>query len=114
MLKLSFAFVIATAASAASALAAAPVQDPVPSQGQAQARAMAGDEHKGHDKTVCPVTGKTIPEGKGVKVTVRGHEYTVIDQAAADKLSANPDKFLTADGRPKKGEKAEKKAPKGQ
>ncbi|MBI1751635.1 MAG: hypothetical protein HY014_16500 [Acidobacteria bacterium] len=116
MSKRSIAFVIATAASAPLILAAAPLQDPVPSQSQARAIAPAvdGDEHKGHDKTVCPVTGKTIPEGKGVKVTVRGREYTVIDQAAADKLTANPDKFLTSDGRPKKAEKAEKKTPKGQ
>lgn len=101
MLKPSIAFVMATAAFPLG-LAAAPNQ----------ARATEGDEHKDHAKAVCPVTGKAIPEGKGVKVTMRGHEYTVIDQAAADKLAANPDKFLTSDGRPKKGEKNEKKTPK--
>jgi hypothetical protein len=101
MSKSSLAFIVATAAFAPLFLAAAP----------ASAEAMKGDAHKDPHKAVCPVTGKAIPEGKGVKVTVRGQEYTVIDKAAADKLTANPDKFLNADGMPKNGEK---KAPKGQ
>lgn len=95
MLKASFAFILSVAASA-PALLAVPAPAPL----------MEGDEAK----AVCPVTGKSIPQGKGVKVTVRGQEYLVIDKAAADKLAANPDLFLNADGIPKNAEKKELKS----
>jgi hypothetical protein len=52
-------------------------------------------------ETICPVTGKPIPAGLGVKTIVRDHEYTVIDEDAATELKANPDKYLQADGTPK-------------
>ena len=52
-------------------------------------------------ENICPVTGKLIPSGQGVKAMVRDHEYTVIDAAAAAELKANPDKYLQADGSPK-------------
>lgn len=102
MLKSALTFALSAAASAPSlwALTPAPVMPRV-------------DSHE--TKTVCPVTGKAIPPGKGIKVTVRGREYTVIDTAAAEKLTADPDQFLNPDGTPKHAEKhAEKKAPKPQ
>lgn len=95
MLKSSFMVALSVVASAPSLLVAAPAPAPV----------IDADE----TKPVCPVTGKAIPPGKGVKVTVRGQEYTVIDKAAADKLSANPDMFLNPDGTPKNAEKKESK-----
>ncbi|GLH74673.1 hypothetical protein GETHLI_31750 [Geothrix limicola] len=95
MLKSAFVFVLSMAASAPALLAISPAPIPVAD----------GDEMK----TICPVTGKAIPPGKGTKVTVRGQEYTVIDKAAADKLAANPDLFLNPDGTPKNAEKKEPK-----
>lgn len=52
-------------------------------------------------ESVCPVTGKTIPPGMGVKTTVRDHDYVVIDDQAATELSTNPEKYLLPDGTPK-------------
>ena len=52
-------------------------------------------------ESVCPVTGKRIPAGQGVKILVRDHEYTVIDAEAATELKTNPDKYLQTDGAPK-------------
>ncbi len=52
-------------------------------------------------ESVCPVTGKLIQNGQGVKTLVRGHDYTVIDAEAATELKANPDKYLQVDGTPK-------------
>jgi hypothetical protein len=53
----------------------------------------------------CPVTGKPIPPGGGVKVVVHGHDYTVYDQPAAEELKRNPDKYIDADGVPKNTKK---------
>lgn len=50
---------------------------------------------------ICPVTGKTIPPGEGVKVTVKGRDYMVADAAAAQQLRMSPDQFLESDGTPK-------------
>lgn len=58
-------------------------------------------------ENVCPVTGKVIPVGLGVKALVRDHEYTVIDAEAATELKANPDKYLLPDGTPKNMNKKE-------
>jgi hypothetical protein len=63
--------------------------------------AMAQQTSVAVTETTCPVTGKPIPSGQGVKILVRDHEYTVIDAAAATELKANPDKYLQADGTPK-------------
>lgn len=95
MLKSAFVFTLSVRAFTPALLAAAPALAPV----------MEGDEAK----ALCPVTGKTIPAGKGVKVMVRGQEYTVIDKAAADQLAANPDMFLNPDGTPKNAGKKEPK-----
>lgn len=53
----------------------------------------------------CPVTGKVVNPDKGVKVMVRGREYIVFNQAAAEELAANPDKYLDPDGTPKNAKK---------
>lgn len=53
----------------------------------------------------CPVTGKAVSPDKGVKVMVRGREYLVFNQAAAEELAANPDKYLDPDGTPKNAKK---------
>ena len=60
---------------------------------------MAADEVS----SVCPVCGKAIAPGTGMKVMVRGQEYTVDEKACGDELAANPDKYLNADGTPKNG-----------
>jgi hypothetical protein len=54
---------------------------------------------------ICPVTGKKIEMDKGVRVTVNGHDYLVFDQASAEELKANPDKYLEPDGTPKNAKK---------
>ena len=55
----------------------------------------------------CPVTGQPIPAGQGVKVMVKGKEFTVRDKGAADQLKATPEKFLEADGTAKNAPKKE-------
>jgi len=50
---------------------------------------------------ICPVTGKPVPEGLGVRASVRGRDYTTFDGQAALELKANPDKYLLADGTPR-------------
>jgi hypothetical protein len=62
---------------------------------------MALEEAFQVSETKCPVTGKLIPPGGGVKVVVRGHDYLVYDQPAAEELRKNPDKYIEADGAPK-------------
>ena len=52
-------------------------------------------------ETICPVTGKAIPEGQGILVSVRGRDHRVIDADAAFELKANPDKYLGPDGTPR-------------
>jgi YHS domain-containing protein len=52
---------------------------------------------------VCPVCGKPIAPGTGIKVMVRGQEYTVDDKSCGEELTTNPDKYLNADGTPKNG-----------
>lgn len=56
---------------------------------------------------LCPVTGKPIPEGLGVRASVRGRDYTVLDAEAALELKAFPDKYLLADGTPRNLQKKE-------
>jgi len=56
----------------------------------------------------CPVCGAVIAPGKGTKVLVRGHEYTVDDPACGEKLTASPDDYLEADGTPKNAKKETK------
>lgn len=55
--------------------------------------------------TTCPVCGKSIEPGQGTKITVRGREYAVDDQACSEQLMTDPDKFLEADGTPKNAKK---------
>lgn len=77
---------------------------PLPESPAIQGTLMAADEAG----ATCPVCGKPIISGAGVSVTVRGHQYTVDDQACANQLTANPDKFLNEDGTPKNSSKSEK------
>ena len=78
-----------TAVAMALALAA-----PAPVQPAAEATLVSAQAAENN----CPVTGQPIPAGKGVKVMVKGKEYTVSDKMAADQLKATPEKFLEADG----------------
>lgn len=55
--------------------------------------------------TTCPVCGRSIEPGQGAKVTIRGHEYAVDEQACAEALTSNPDRYLEVDGTPKNAKK---------
>ncbi len=83
----------------AMALAVAMVS-PVPTM-RPEANLIATEE----TQAVCPVCGMAIAPGKGSKVIVQGHEYTVDSKACGDKLAANPEMYLNADGTPKNAKK---------
>lgn len=55
--------------------------------------------------TACPVCGRSIEPGRESKVTIRGHEYSVDEQACADALTSHPDRYLESDGTPKNAKK---------
>lgn len=48
---------------------------------------------KAHANAVCPVTGKPL-EGKGVKVSIEGHAFGVLDAAAAKAAAVDPVKVI--------------------
>jgi hypothetical protein len=79
---------------------AAPMLAAGPTTPKAQATYSSQDT-----SAVCPVTGRQIEPGQGVKVTIKGHDYLVFDQASADMLKSDPDKYLDPDGTPKNAKK---------
>ena len=95
----AFALAVSVAAFAPSLPSAAPAYAPT---------MKAADEIG----AVCPVCGKAIATGQGSKVMIRDQEYTVDGIACGEKLTADPDKYLNADGTPKNGKKSPKKDPK--
>jgi hypothetical protein len=65
-------------------------------------------------EAICPVTGKAIPPGQGVVVTVKAREYRVFDDEAALLLKAAPDRYLDANGIPRNASKKEELLPPAQ